>query len=133
MSNTNGNKPAFTQTKTGMIFSSRSSQIILLAFSTLEGLIALRILLKLIGANPENFLVALIYGLTGLFLYPFTGLVQSQAIGKMMLEISSMFAVVVYALIAAFVEKMIALTFSRPRSPKADISETTASEHHPIL
>jgi hypothetical protein len=111
----------------------RSTQIVLLAFSILEGLIGLRILLKLIGANPESLLVALIYGVTSLFLFPFTGLVQPQTLGSMVLEISSMFAVVVYALIAALVEKIITLVFSRPRSPISDVSETTTSEHHPSL
>lgn len=131
MSTDNRKKPA--QTRNGLVFSNRSTQIILLAFSVLEGLIGLRILLKLIGANPENLLVAAIYGLTSLFLFPFIGLVQPQALGSMILETSSIFAVVVYALIAAFVEKMITLIFSRPRSPVSDISETTTSEHHPIL
>ena len=88
------------QTNTGIrrrFFSDRFTQIVLLLFSVLEALIALRILLKLIGASPESLLVALIYGVTSLFLSPFTGLVQSQTMGSMVLEISSMFALVVYA------------------------------------
>jgi hypothetical protein len=87
----------------------------------------------LIGANPESLLVTLIYGVTSLFLFPFTGLVQSQRMGSMVLETSSMFAVVVYALIAALVEKIITIVFYRPRSPISDVSETTTSEKHPIL
>jgi len=108
-------------------------QVILLAFSVIEGLIGLRILLKLIGANPESLLVALIFGLSSLFLFPFTGLVQSQTMGSMVLETSSMFAVVVYALIAALVEKIITIASSRPRFPISDVPETTTSEHHPVL
>jgi hypothetical protein len=54
-------------------------------------------------------------------------------VGSLVLEISSMFALVVYALIAALVEKIITLASSRPRSPISDVSETTTSEHHPIL
>lgn len=114
-------------------FSNRFTQIVLLIFSVLEALIALRILLKLIGANPESLLVALSYGVTSLFLFPFTGLVQSQMMGSMVLETSSMSAVVVYALIAALVEKIITLAFIRPRRPISDMSEATASEHHPTL
>ncbi len=113
--------------------SHRSTQVILLAFSVIEGLIGLRILLKMIGANPESLLVALIYGVTSLFLFPFTGLAQSQTMGSMVLETSSMFAVVVYALIAALIEKTITLASSRPRTPISDISETTTSEHRSIL
>jgi len=114
-------------------FSNRFTQIVLLIFSVLEALFALRILLKLIGANPESLLVALIYGVTSLFLFPFTGLVQSQTMGSMVLETSSMFAVVVYALIAALVEKITTLAFIRPRRPISDVFEATASEHHPTL
>jgi len=114
-------------------FLDRSMQVILLAFSVIEGLIGLRILLKLIGANPESLLVALIFGLSSLFLFPFTGLVQSQTMGSMVLETSSMFAVVVYALIAALVEKIITIASSRPRFPISDVPETTTSEHHPVL
>ncbi|MBK8784629.1 MAG: YggT family protein [Anaerolineales bacterium] len=129
-------KPISVQNNIGIkqrFFLNRSTQITLLAFSILEGLIGLRILLKLIGANPESLLVTLIYGVTSLFLFPFTGLVQSQRMGSMVLETSSMFAVVVYALIAALVEKIITIVFYRPRSPISDVSETTTSEKHPIL
>lgn len=122
------------KTKIGRhFFLNRSMQVILLAFSVIEGLIGLRILLKLIGANPESLLVALIFGLSSLFLFPFTGLVQSQTMGSMVLETSSMFAVVVYALIAALVEKIITIASSRPRFPISDVPETTTSEHHPVL
>jgi hypothetical protein len=114
-------------------FLNRFTQIVLLFFSVLEGLIALRILLKFIGGDPESMLVALIYGVTGLFLFPFTGLVRSPMFGSMVLEISSMFAVVVYALIAALVEKLMILIFAHPRSPISDVSENTTNEHHPIL
>jgi len=53
--------------------------------------------------------------------------------GSMVLETSSMFAVVVYALIAALVEKIITIASSRPRFPISDVPETTTSEHHPVL
>ncbi|MFN8381730.1 MAG: YggT family protein [Anaerolineales bacterium] len=114
-------------------FSNRFTQIILLVFSTLEGLIALRILLKLIGANPEALLVALIYGITSLFLLPFTGLVQSQTVGSMVFEISSMFAVVVYALAAMLVERIITIIYTRQSSTITKVSETTTSEHHSAM
>ncbi|HSK66352.1 MAG TPA: hypothetical protein VK888_05445, partial [Anaerolineales bacterium] len=46
------------------IFSFKVTQLIWLFLGILEALIALRIGLKLIGANPESPIVALIYGLT---------------------------------------------------------------------
>ncbi len=113
------------------IFTFKATQLIWLLLGILEALIALRIGLKLIGANPESPIVALIYGITTLFLVPFAGLIRSPATDGMVLEISSMFAIVVYALTALMVEKIITLFFPRPRSPVSNVSETTTGEQHP--
>lgn len=112
------------------IFTFKASQLIWLAFGILEGLIILRIGLKLIGANPESPVVTLIYGITGLFLIPFAGLIGSPTLGGMELEISSMFAVVVYALISVALERLVWLIFYRPRGPVVAVTETTTSENH---
>ena len=112
------------------IFTFKASQLIWLAFGILEGLIILRIGLKLIGANPESPVVTLIYGITGLFLIPFAGLIGSPTLGGMELEISSMFAVAVYALISVALERLVWLIFYRPRGPVVAVTETTTSENH---
>jgi hypothetical protein len=52
------------------IFTFKATQLIWLLFGILVALIALRIGLMLIGANPASPIVALIYGFTGLFLFP---------------------------------------------------------------
>lgn len=111
-------------------FSFKATQIILWCFSILETMIALRIVLKLIGANPESFIVSLIYGITSPFLIPFAGLVRSPATDGMVLEISSIFAIVIYALIAVAFEKMLWVIVSRPRTPVSDVTETTVNENH---
>ena len=108
----------------------KATQIILLSFSILEILIALRIILKLIGANPNNPTVALIYGFTSLFLIPFVGLIESPTAGSMVLEISSLFAIAVYALAAVALERLVWLIFYRPRGPVVGVTETTTSKHH---
>jgi len=114
------------------IFTFKASQLIWLAFGVLEALIILRIGLKLIGANPESPVVTLIYGITSLFLIPFAGLIGSPTLGGMELEISSMFAVAVYALISVAIERLVWLIFYRPRGPVVGVTETTTSEHHSI-
>jgi hypothetical protein len=114
------------------ILTFKFSQLIWLAFGVLEVLIALRIGLLLIGANSGSPIVVLIYGITSLFLFPFTGLVASPAIGGSVLEISSMFAMLIYALIAWVVERTVWLIFYRPRGPVASVTETTTSEHRNI-
>ena len=113
------------------IFSFKATQLVWLLFGILLGMIALRIGLKLIGANPESLIVTLIYGFTDLFLFPFTGLVNSPTTGNLVLELSSLFAILVYGLIAWGLAKVIWLIFYRPRGPVVDVTETTTSEHYP--
>ena len=112
------------------IFTFKATQLIWLLFGILVALIALRIGLKLIGANPESPIVALIYGVTYLFLFPFEGMVASPAAGNMVLELSSMFAILIYGLIAWAVERIVWLIFYRPRGPVVAVTETSTSENH---
>lgn len=122
-----------TQREPGLrqrFFTFKATQLILWAFSILEVLIALRIVLRLIGANTGNFIVGLIYGITSLFLVPFVGLIKAPTADGMVLEISSIFAIVIYALIAVAFEKLIWVIVSRPRTPVSNITETTVNEKH---
>jgi len=112
------------------IFTFKATQLIWLLFGILEALIALRIGLMLIGANPGSPIVALIYGFTSLFLFPFTGLIGSPTVGNIVLELSSLFAMLIYALIAWALERIVWLLFYRPRGPVVGVTETTTSEHH---
>ena len=115
------------------IFSFKVTQLIWLLLGILEALIALRIGLKLIGANPDSPIVALIYGFTYLFLFPFEGLVASPTAGSsMVLELSSMFAMLIYGLISWAVERAVWLIFYRPRGSVVDVTETTTNEQHNV-
>jgi hypothetical protein len=111
------------------IFTFKATQLVWLFFGTLETLIALRILLKLIAANPASPIAALIYAITDLFLLPFVGLTVTPAVGGMVLELSSFFAMVIYALIAWAIERTIWVIFYRPRGPVVEVTRTR-SEHH---
>src|SRR5512143_484845 len=112
------------------VFTFKATQLIWLLFGVLEALIALRIGLKLIGANPDSPIVALIYGFTNLFLFPFTGMVGSPTAGNMVLELSSMFAMLIYGLIGWAVERLVWLAFYRPRGSVVGTTQTTTSERH---
>jgi hypothetical protein len=112
------------------ILTFKATQLVWLLFGILETLIALRILLKLIGANPGSPIAVLIYGFTDLFLFPFAGLTVTPAAGGMILEISSLFAMLIYALVAWAVERVIWLIFYRPRGPVVEVTRTTNTEHH---
>jgi hypothetical protein len=112
------------------IFTFKVTQLIWLFLGILEALIALRIGLKLIGANPGSPIVALIYGFTNLFLFPFEGMTATPTAGGMVLELSSFFAMVIYALIAWAVERTVWVLFYRPRGPVVGTTQTTTSERH---
>jgi hypothetical protein len=111
------------------IFTFKATQLVWLMFGILEALIALRIGLMMIGANPDSLIVALIYGFTYLFLFPFSGLVSSPSAGNMVLELSSMFAMLIYGLIAWAVERTVWLIFYRPRGTVVAVTETSTSEN----
>jgi hypothetical protein len=72
----------------------------------------------------------LIYGLTYLFLFPFEGMVTTPSAGSMVLELSSFFAMLIYALIAWAVERIVWVLFYRPRGPVVGTTQTTTSERH---
>jgi len=112
------------------IFTFKATQWIWLLLGILEVLFALRIGLKLIAANPDNVIVSLIYGFTGIFLLPFAGLIGSPTTGNFVLEISTMFAMLVYALLAWVAERTVYLIFYRPRGPVVDVTQTTTTDHH---
>jgi hypothetical protein len=112
------------------IFTFKATQLVWLLFGILEAMIALRIGLKLIGANPDSPIVTFIYGFTTLFLYPFKNLIGSPTSGNMVLEISSLFAMLIYGLIAWVIERIVWLIFYRPRGPVVGVTQTTSSDQH---
>jgi YGGT family len=112
------------------LFSFKASQWIWRLLNVVEFLIALRIVLKLVGANPDNPIIVLIYGFTSLFLTPFVGLARPLTWGGMVLEVSSMCAIGIYALIAVAFERLVWLIFDRPRGAVVGVPETTTSEQH---
>jgi hypothetical protein len=114
------------------IFTFKATQLVWLVSGILEALIALRIGLKLIGANPASPFAVFIYGFTGLFLFPFAGLTGTPAVGGMVLEISSFIAMVVYALLAWAIERIIWVIFYRPRGPVVGVTQTTTTDQHTL-
>jgi YggT family protein len=110
------------------IFTFKATQLIWLALGLLEGLIAMRVMLKLIGANPENPFAVFIYGVSDIFLFPFEGLVGTPASGGMVLEISSIIAMLVYALLFWAMERIVWVIFYRPRGSTVGVTQTTTSE-----
>jgi len=92
----------------------RVSALVAFLFSALEGLIGLRVLLKLMEANPRNAFASSIYNLTSLFLAPFSGLTSNPAANGIVLEITSIVAMIAYALLAWAIIRLVWLIFYQP-------------------
>jgi len=113
------------------LFTFKATQLIWLGLGLLEGLLALRIFLKLIGANAANPFAGLLYGLTDVFLVPFVGLTGTPAAGGMVLEISSLIAMIVYALVAWVIERLVWVIFYRPRGAVVNTQTTVTDRNTP--
>jgi len=108
----------------------KATQVIWLLLGLLEAAIALRVVFKLIAVNPGNPFAGLLYNVTNLFVAPFASLVGSPAAGGMVLEVSSIIAMIVYLLVGWAIERVVYVLFYRPRGP-VSVSQTTVAEHTP--
>jgi YggT family protein len=109
------------------IFSFKVTQLVWLFLGILEALLALRFVLKLIAANPDNPFAVFIYGITKLFLFPFAGLTGTPAAGGMVLELTTLIAMLVYALIGWGIERILWVILYRPRGP---VTQTATTDQH---
>jgi len=106
------------------------TQLIWLLMGLLEAAIALRVVFKLIAVNAANPFAALLYSVTDLFVAPFASLIGAPAAGGMVLEVSSIIAMIVYFLIAWALERIVYVLFYRPRGP-VSVKQTTVADHTP--
>lgn len=78
---------------------------------TIVALLALRLVLLLLAANNSAGFVEFVYALSGVFAAPFFGIFNYQpAYGQFTFEISTVVAIVVYALIGWGIAKLATLT-----------------------
>jgi uncharacterized protein YggT (Ycf19 family) len=91
----------------------RAIQIIYLVFGIVEGLLLVRLLLKVLGTNPEAPFSSFIYGLTDFLMGPFKGMLPAIVSGKTIFEPSVLIAILVYALIAWVLAKVVEIAYSR--------------------
>ncbi len=91
-----------------------ASQAISLATSFLMVLLVLRLLLKLIGANPDNAFATAVYGFSEVFVGPFLTLTASPQAGNMILEIPTIIAAAIYAIAGWAIVRLLWVVFDRP-------------------
>ncbi len=85
----------------------------------LETVLALRFLLKLIGADPNNLFAGFLYALTSIPLLPFQGIVNSPSIHppNQSFEFSTLIAIAIYYLVFYALRRFIRLLVSNPEEP----------------
>ncbi len=94
------------------------SQIIWLVLGILEAAIGIRVLLKLMGANPEAGFARFVYNFTAIFLAPFENLFNNPAVEGAVFEISSVIAMLVYALITWGIVRLVWIIFDISARPE---------------
>jgi YggT family protein len=109
----------------------KATQLIWLLLGLLEALIALRVLFKLIAVNAANPFAAFLYAITDIFVAPFASLIGAPAAGGMVLEISSIIAMIVYLLVGWVLVQIVNVLFYRPRGGPVSVRQTVVAEQTP--
>ena len=99
----------------------RTVRIIYLVFGVIESLIAIRVVLKLLAANPSAGFTSLIYNVTQAFVALFQGVFPDAQSKGSVLEVSSLLAILVYALLAFGLASLVRILGRRqtPGAPTA--------------
>jgi hypothetical protein len=85
-------------------------------FGALELLLAVRVILHLVGANPGNGFANFINVLSAPFVALFASLLQNPALNETaVLEVTTIIAMLVWAIVGWLVGRLIWLVLSRPR------------------
>lgn len=93
----------------------RAKQVIYFIFGAIEALLALRFVLLLLGANEASSFVSLIYTLSHPFALPFQGIFGEPTFGASMIAWSALVGIVVYALMAYGIARLVELVYAPVR------------------
>lgn len=98
---------------TRSILVARLTQLMWLATGVLISLLGVRLILKMIAANPANTLVDFIYTLSGGLVAPFQGIVDSpNLLSGAELDMAAVFAILAYSLVAWIVISLFRIVFA---------------------
>lgn len=94
----------------------RAYQLIWYVLGVIEVLLAFRIILKMLGANPVSPFVHLIYTLSNPLALPFRGIFQTAVVEGSVFEWSTIIAGLVYAIVAYGLVQLFQLV--KPTNPE---------------
>jgi hypothetical protein len=87
----------------------REQNVVYYVLGTIEALLVLRLLFKLLGANTSSGFVSFLYSLTNVFILPFIGIFRVVATTGSVFEPASAVAMIIYALIGYRIVRLIRL------------------------
>jgi uncharacterized protein YggT (Ycf19 family) len=91
----------------------RLTLMIFYFFGLLESLLFIRFILGLMGANANSPFAVLLRGITLPFLFLFEGLLPTPRAGSSVMEFSTLVAIVMYALLAFAIVRLVRLVYAR--------------------
>lgn len=100
-------KPKKPVVKTNRVILTRAIWYI---FGVIAAILALRIVLLMLSANPATPFVDFVYSISGIFVVPFYGIFDQPDYTKFYVDTSSIVAIVVYWLLAVGLAKLVNLT-----------------------
>ena len=107
---------SFTSPSTKPLY--RGTQIVWYVLGIIEVLLVFRFALRLFGANPDAGFTSFIYGATYVFAAPFLSVFRITEIGGSVFEWTTLLAMLVYAILAYGIVKLLLLgkTVSTPEA-----------------
>lgn len=102
----------------------RAYQVIWYFLGFVEAVLAFRFALKALGANSGSGFASLVYTVSAPFAAPFLGIFPASATGRVLIEWSTIVAMIVYLLLAYGLVSF--LQFVKPTNPK-EVEETIKS------
>lgn len=106
-------------TPTSQVLLSRVTKLLWLITAVIVALIAFRFVLMLIAANPASGFANFIYRLTDIFVGPFMGMTAAPNLaGGSVVDVASLFALVVYPLLTWVIVWLIRILFTSPRQAR---------------
>ncbi|MDO8964014.1 MAG: hypothetical protein Q7W30_05900 [Coriobacteriia bacterium] len=101
-------------------------RVVWFVFGVIEVLIAMRFVLRLLGANAAAGFVTFIYGISSFFMAPFATIFGTDKIAGSVFEWSALVAIAIYALIAWGIVALIGAVNPRDRSETVETVEKDA-------
>lgn len=77
----------------------------------IEAVLALRVIFKLLGANPASGFTSLLYSTTAPLVAPFAGIFRTPTVQGSVLEWSTIVAMIIYALVAYAIVQLLRIAW----------------------